>query len=392
MRPPCARARPLRAARDGRSARVAVRPDRRCASSGRRRRRPRRRRRLDLAGRSSSDVAEPLPTSGSRTVRWIGEPARHDRDPVLQPRPLAPETLESIAAQDYPSIETIVVDDCSTRCGTPSRSLDELEACRRASRSSACRSTAARAVHGTPASSARAALRASRRRRQPAPAHRGLADRRPARDAGEPSASSTRTSSSSATATTTRWHHPGTRTGSWTRTTATRARSSTVEVFDAGLRYAEDIVLGHEDWDLASPLARAVSAVSRRRDPTVLVRKHGFTRSDLVATGSTAFGERVRRRHPAIYGDGHWGRFGPFAGPAARLKAEWSPYLSIVALSRRSTQRARRAAARPAARAPDLRRRRVSGCLRRALAETDRGPHVRRIPPAPTSSRRGGSA
>ena len=153
------------------------------------------------------------------------------------------------------------------------------------------------------------------------------------------------------------------------------------EVFDAGLRYAEDIVLGHEDWDLALQLASAAIRGEPARVPTVLVRKHGFTRSDLVNHVASSFGERMRARHPKLF-DGNWGRFGPNSGPPARAKAEWSPYLSIVSLAtlEADSEAWRRLAARVAR----------QSCVDAELLvpyegrveASAFGPLIRRIPPA----------
>ncbi len=98
------------------------------------------------------------------------------------------------------------------------------------------------------------------------------------------------------------------------------------ELFDAGLRFDERIVLGHEDWDFALDLAERGVYGQRARAKTLLYRKHGFTRSDMVEHGPEAFHETVCERHPALYGqrrDRH---------PFATIKAGWSPELSILAL------------------------------------------------------------
>jgi glycosyltransferase involved in cell wall biosynthesis len=104
-------------------------------------------------------------------------------------------------------------------------------------------------------------------------------------------------------------------------------------VYDAGLRFAEDIVLGHEDWDFALQLADRGIEGEPAHAPTVRYRKHGFTRSDTVEHGAAAFHDDIRLRHPALYGPPHaWGRIGPAADPPLAIKARWSPGLSVVAL------------------------------------------------------------
>jgi len=91
------------------------------------------------------------------------------------------------------------------------------------------------------------------------------------------------------------------------------------EVFDAGLRYREEILLGHEDWEFALRLAAHGVRGERSRFPTLGYRKWGFNRSDTVEHAGTPF-ERVLAE------------FSPFAGEEERVKAEESPALSLVSL------------------------------------------------------------
>lgn len=94
------------------------------------------------------------------------------------------------------------------------------------------------------------------------------------------------------------------------------------EVFDRGLRYPEDVVFGYEDWDLVLSMAEAGIYGEPARAKTLLYRTHGFTRSDLVAAGNVPFAEIVARRHPGLFN--LHGR--------ARLKGEWNPAVSVIAL------------------------------------------------------------
>ena len=93
-------------------------------------------------------------------------------------------------------------------------------------------------------------------------------------------------------------------------------------VFAAGVRYPEDVIVGHEDWDLILQLAgrgvRGVPAGGR----TFLYRKRGFSRVDLVAGAGAEFTTELVARHPALYAD------------ADAIKARWAPALSVVAISR----------------------------------------------------------
>jgi glycosyltransferase involved in cell wall biosynthesis len=105
------------------------------------------------------------------------------------------------------------------------------------------------------------------------------------------------------------------------------------QIFNDGLRFADDIELGHEDWDLALEIAERGYRGEPARGRTVLYRKSGFTRSDVVEHAKVHFADEVRARHPALFGtDGERGRTGAHSGPAATIKARWSPALSILAL------------------------------------------------------------
>ncbi len=98
------------------------------------------------------------------------------------------------------------------------------------------------------------------------------------------------------------------------------------------------------------------------------MRKHGFTRSDLIDHASSAAAERVRQRHPNLQ--------------STRLKARWSPYFSIIALSSVDvdSEEGRRLKLRAV----------VQTCGDAELIlpytgrwpDDDRGPWLRRLPPA----------
>ncbi len=91
------------------------------------------------------------------------------------------------------------------------------------------------------------------------------------------------------------------------------------EVFDAGLRYREEIHLGHEDWEFVLRLAAHGVRGERALFPTVGYRKWGFNRSDAVEHAATPF-ERVLAE------------CSPFAGEEERVKSEEAPVLSLVSL------------------------------------------------------------
>jgi glycosyltransferase involved in cell wall biosynthesis len=101
-------------------------------------------------------------------------------------------------------------------------------------------------------------------------------------------------------------------------------------LFDAGFRYAEDILLGHEDWDFVLGLAACGIRGEPAQSATLLYRKHGFTRSDAVEHAKTSFREEITGRHRELYGrESDDGRFGRWQGPAARIKVAQAPSLSI---------------------------------------------------------------
>jgi glycosyltransferase involved in cell wall biosynthesis len=102
-------------------------------------------------------------------------------------------------------------------------------------------------------------------------------------------------------------------------------------VFDAGIRYPEHIILGHEDWDFALTLAARGVRGEPAREPTLLYRKEGFTRSDAVEYARDAFHEGVAERHPELFGNDHSGtRYGRYWAPPVDIKARWAPALSVV--------------------------------------------------------------
>jgi len=153
------------------------------------------------------------------------------------------------------------------------------------------------------------------------------------------------------------------------------------DIFDAGHRYAEDIVLGHEDWDFVLKLAAVGVRGEPARGKTLLYRKHGFTRSDSVEYARRSFHEEIRERHVNLYGDKQdVGQFGRWRGPAARVKARDAPAMSIVMLapvdfSTEGGQRLAQALASQSCQDYEL----LAECAR--LPEGEVCERIRRIPP-----------
>jgi glycosyltransferase involved in cell wall biosynthesis len=87
-----------------------------------------------------------------------------------------------------------------------------------------------------------------------------------------------------------------------------------------GISYPEEIVVGHEDWDLILQLAERNVRGIPANGPTFLYRKQGFSRVHAVDYGPDSFEGTIERRHPHLYLN------------RDRLKAKWAPALSVVPL------------------------------------------------------------
>jgi hypothetical protein len=92
-------------------------------------------------------------------------------------------------------------------------------------------------------------------------------------------------------------------------------------VFDGtGVRYPEEMLVGHEDWDLILQLAEREVSGLPADGPTFRYRKQGFSRANAVDYAPKAFYRVIEERHPRLYQD------------SDAIKANWSPALSIVLL------------------------------------------------------------
>ncbi len=93
-----------------------------------------------------------------------------------------------------------------------------------------------------------------------------------------------------------------------------------------GVGYPEEIVVGHEDWDLILQLAeRGVRGVPAD-GPTFLYRRQGFSRVNAVDYGPDAFHQTIERRHPHLYLN------------RDSIKTRWAPALSVVLLDEKDGQ------------------------------------------------------
>jgi len=92
------------------------------------------------------------------------------------------------------------------------------------------------------------------------------------------------------------------------------------EVFDAGVRYSEEIRLGHEDWEFTLRLAALGVRGEAAHGPTVRYRKWGFNRSDEVDHAPEEFHELLAE-------------ISPLSESEAEIKAREAPSLSLVPLA-----------------------------------------------------------
>lgn len=102
-------------------------------------------------------------------------------------------------------------------------------------------------------------------------------------------------------------------------------------VFDAGIRYPDEIVLGHEDWDFFLTLLEHGVHGEPARGKTLRYRKHGFTRSDVVDWSLGIFHGSVPARHPKLF-PGGLPTDTRGNNPQVVLKARWAPALTVIAL------------------------------------------------------------
>jgi glycosyltransferase involved in cell wall biosynthesis len=283
-------------------------------------RRPRPERKADL------QIARP--NLGSRPAR--GNP----RVSVITPcfnhgRPLR-ECVESIRAQSYPDVELIVIDDCSTEAETKAY-LRELGA------ANDVQLLRMRRNRGPSAARNRGIARASGRYVLPVDADNVLLP-----DAIERLVSQLQTAGEHTGFIYQNSQYFGNREDYFEPPTYNPyllARENYIDtcalidraVFDLGFSYAEDIVFGHEDWDFFLALAEHGIHGELARGKTMLYRKEGFTRSDLVEWTGSPFHLEAAARHQRLFSTDPSNR--SKSAPSESLKASWAPALSLIAIS-----------------------------------------------------------
>jgi hypothetical protein len=87
-----------------------------------------------------------------------------------------------------------------------------------------------------------------------------------------------------------------------------------------GVSYAEEIVVGHEDWDLILRLAERGVVGVHADGPTFLYRRQGFSRVNAMDYGPEDFHEAIERRHPGLY------------ERKEEIKTAWAPAVSLILL------------------------------------------------------------
>ncbi len=87
-----------------------------------------------------------------------------------------------------------------------------------------------------------------------------------------------------------------------------------------GVGYPEEIVVGHEDWDLVLRLAERGIRGIHADHPTFLYRKQGLSRVNAVDFGPDTFFKEIEAKHPRLYQD------------RDRIKQRWAPALSVLLL------------------------------------------------------------
>jgi glycosyltransferase involved in cell wall biosynthesis len=150
------------------------------------------------------------------------------------------------------------------------------------------------------------------------------------------------------------------------------------DVFDLGFAYAEDIVFGHEDWDFFLQLAAQGIHGEPARTKTLLYRKEGFTRSDLVEWTGAPFHVELARRHPTLFPtDTPDGRL---SDPITRVKAQWAPALSLIAIAPLEVRSPAWETVRSRLRSQQCRDFEVLVSLDRDPHDDGNGPPIRRLP------------
>jgi hypothetical protein len=111
---------------------------------------------------------------------------------------------------------------------------------------------------------------------------------------------------------------------------------------EGGVRYPEEIVVGHEDWDLILQLGgRGVHGI-HAAGPTFLYRRLGFSRVNAIDYGPHQFHDLVRKRHAVLY------------DASTQIKVDWAPAVSVLLLDGEEAWRSQDLAGIEAQTCPDF--------------------------------------
>jgi glycosyltransferase involved in cell wall biosynthesis len=150
------------------------------------------------------------------------------------------------------------------------------------------------------------------------------------------------------------------------------------EVFDLGVVYAEDIVLGHEDWDFFLQLAARGVSGEPARGKTLLYRKEGFTRSDLVEWTRAPFHVNLADRHPGLFPTRVSNE--PASPVGVGMKARYAPALSLITIAPFAVGSPGWEAARDRLGAQQYRDFELLVAIDRDVDDNGGGPPIRRLP------------
>jgi glycosyltransferase involved in cell wall biosynthesis len=150
------------------------------------------------------------------------------------------------------------------------------------------------------------------------------------------------------------------------------------EAIDLGIDYAEDIVFGHEDWDFFLQMAIRGVHGEPARGKTLLYRKEGFTRSDLVEWTGSASDVALADRYPTFFPSRLTNERASRVGVG--VKARWAPALSVIAVTPFEVDSPAWEVARARMRTQQFSDFELIVALDRDVDDDESGPPIRRLP------------